>query len=82
MRGAALAYAGAAAAGYKAAMGATDRDVTPVLILRHLASVMVLDDERWETIGIGQSRSLKDPTTGEPAKRNPSSTTRRATSSP
>ena len=71
MSGAALAYAHAAAAGYKAALGATDRDVTPVLILRHAASVMVLDDEMWDTIGIGQSRSLKDPTTGEPARRNP-----------
>jgi hypothetical protein len=71
MGGAALAHANAAASGYKAALGATDRDVTPVLILRHAASVMVLDDEMWETIGIGQSRSIKDPTTGEPATRNP-----------
>ena len=71
MGGAALAYASAAAAGYKAALGTADREFTPVLILRHAASVMVLDDEMWETIGIGQSRSLKDPTTGEPAKRNP-----------
>lgn len=71
MFGAALTHANAAAAGYRAALGVTDRDFTPVLILRHAASVMVLDDAMWATLGLGQSRSLKDPTTGEPATRNP-----------
>jgi hypothetical protein len=68
--GAALAFAAAAAEGYQVAMGA-ERQFTPVLILRHAASVMTLNDSMWELLGIGASRSLKDPTTGEPAKRNP-----------
>jgi hypothetical protein len=70
MNGAALAFASSAAEGYKDAFGA-EHDFTPVLILRHAASVMVLNDAMWDTIGIGTSRTLKDPTTGEPAKRNP-----------
>ena len=69
--GAALHYARAAMAGYKDALGATEKEVTPVLILRHAASVMLLNDAMWELLGIGQSRTLKDPTTGEPARRNP-----------
>ncbi|HYW31137.1 MAG TPA: hypothetical protein VE869_06480 [Gemmatimonas sp.] len=69
--GAALFYAGAAAAGYKAALRVKDSDVTPVLVLRHAAAVMVLDDAMWELLEIGKSRSLKDPQTGEFATRNP-----------
>lgn len=69
--GAALAYAQASTAGYQAAIRPKKGEVTPVLILRHAASVMVLNDAMWETLGLGVSRSLKDPTTGEPSRRNP-----------
>ena len=44
---------------------------TPVLILRHRASIMTLNDAMWERLGLGASNKLKDPTTGEDAKRNP-----------
>ena len=69
--GAALAYAQASTAGYLAAIRPKKGEVTPVLILRHAASVMVLNDAMWDTLGLGVTRSLKDPTTGEPTKRNP-----------
>ena len=71
MSGAALAFAAAAAQGYKQAMGVTDA-FTPVLILRHAASVMALNDAMWERLALGETNKLKDPTTGEAnAKRNP-----------
>ena len=44
---------------------------TPVLILRHTASVMTLDDAMWARLELGAAHELKDPTTGEPATRNP-----------
>ncbi len=69
--GAALHFAVASTSGYKSAMGATDAEITPVLILRHTASVMVLEDAMWKRLALGERHSLKDPTTGEPALRNP-----------
>ena len=69
--GAALAFAAAAAFGYESALGAGAREFTPVLILRHTASVMTLDDAMWARLGLGVAHKLKDPTTGEPATRNP-----------
>ena len=68
--GAALAFAASALEGYKLALG-VEKEFTPVLILRHAASVMVVNDAIWERLALGESRKLKDPTTGEPAKRNP-----------
>ena len=68
--GAALAYGSAYLAGYKEAYGSDDVAV-PVLILRHAAAPMVLNDGIWERMGLGESLKLKDPTSGEPSKRNP-----------
>ncbi len=69
--GAVLSYAASALSGYKQALHTGEREFTPVLVLRHLAAVMALDDAMWERLGLGESRKLKDPTTGEAAKRNP-----------
>jgi hypothetical protein len=68
--GAALWFAQAAMEGYRA-VGVAPSEVTPVLILRHAASVMVLNDAMWATLAIGETSKLKDPASGEPAKRNP-----------
>ncbi len=71
MSGAALAFAASAASGYKDAMG-VEGEFTPVIILRHAASVMTLNDAMWERMKLGETNKLKDPTTGEDhAKRNP-----------
>ena len=67
---AALHFAAAAASGYREALN-VDREFTPVLILRHAASVMVLNDDMWKRLALGESRKLKDQTTGENALRNP-----------
>lgn len=56
--------------GYEQALSAR-KDFTPVLILRHAASVMVLNDAMWERLGIAEKDKLKDPTSGEISKRNP-----------
>lgn len=69
--GAALSYAQASIEGYDMALHAKAGDFTPVLILRHRAAVMTLNDAMWARLDLGTSRTLKDPTTGETAKRNP-----------
>lgn len=70
--GAALSYAAAAIIGYKQVYRASDGEFTPVLILRHVASIMALDDDMWSRLDLGESYKLKDPTTGEDkSKRNP-----------
>lgn len=70
--GAVLSYAASALSGYKQALHVAEREFTPVLVLRHLAAVMALDDAMWDRLALGEARKLKDPTTGEPnAKRNP-----------
>lgn len=69
--GAALHYANAAADGYRMAYGAPAGQFTPVLILRHTATVMTLDDAMWARIGIGEQVKVNDPRTGAPAVRNP-----------
>ncbi len=69
--GAALSYAQASTEGYEMAMHPKAGEITPVLILRHRAAVMCLNDAMWARLDLGTSRTLKDPTTGEPAKRNP-----------
>jgi hypothetical protein len=62
--GAALAFADAALAGYKQAMAVEESEVSPVLILRHMASVMVLNDAMWDRLGLGETQKLKAPTCG------------------
>lgn len=71
MSGAALHFASSAMSGYKDAMQLADGEFTPVLILRHTASVMTLNDDMWKRLALGEMYKLKDPTTGEPALRNP-----------
>lgn len=59
-------------AGYDAALGAHGRDaVVPVVILRHLGTVVAMDDALWAKYGIGAQRKIDDPATKQPATRNP-----------
>lgn len=58
-------------AGYKAVYGLTDADLTAVMVIRHAAVSMVLADELWSDGMFGEKDTLKDPATGETAKRNP-----------
>jgi hypothetical protein len=48
-----------------------DPDASVVLVHRHTSVPIVLNDEMWKRLGLGESLKLKDPTTGEVAQRNP-----------
>jgi intracellular sulfur oxidation DsrE/DsrF family protein len=54
----------------KASHKVTDKDVTAVVSLRHLAVLLALDDAMWSKYKIGEMIDVKDPKTGAPATRN------------
>jgi len=45
-------------------------DLTPVIVFRHMAIPLVMDDAHWEHIGVGKDLKLKDPK-GKWWKKNP-----------
>lgn len=57
--------------GYKDVYGLQDSDVSAVLVIRHGAVPMVMNDSLWEDGAFGEESKLKDPESGEVAKRNP-----------
>jgi hypothetical protein len=54
----------------KSATGATDKDVNPVLVYRHFAMPLMLNDSAWAKYKIGELIGVKDPKTNSPATRN------------
>ena len=57
--------------GYKDVYGMADTDVSAVLVIRHAAVPMVMNDTLWADGFFGEENKLKDPESGEVAKRNP-----------
>lgn len=57
--------------GYKDVYGLADSDVSAVLVIRHAAVPMVMNDSLWADGFFGEENKLKDPESGEVAKRNP-----------
>lgn len=65
--------------GYAEVYGAKDADMSAVLVIRHAAIPMVLNDELWRRLNVAQELAsaetnkvvLKDPATGELPTRNP-----------
>jgi intracellular sulfur oxidation DsrE/DsrF family protein len=55
--------------GYTEAEGATDADLNAVLVFRHAAVTMVLNDAMWTRLGVSSGRA--DSTASSGAKRNP-----------
>lgn len=53
------------------AFGTPLEDVTPVVVFRHEAIPLVMDDSFWEHLGIGKDLQMKDFTTGKWTKKNP-----------
>lgn len=51
--------------------GTRDDQMTAVLVIRHAGVPMVMGDSWWDKYELGKAYSLKDPTTGEEARRNP-----------
>jgi hypothetical protein len=67
--GAGLSFVAAYLQGAQQAYG--DPDASTVLVHRHTSVPIVMGDEMWRRLGLGESLKLKDPTTGEVAMRNP-----------
>jgi intracellular sulfur oxidation DsrE/DsrF family protein len=66
--GLALTNAQTVLAGYKDVYNTTDADMALVVVIRHKAIQMVLNDDIWARWKIGEQLSVKDA--GEPALRN------------
>lgn len=56
---------------YAEVYGAKPADMTGVLVLRHNAIWMIMDDEFWDHHKIGAVTKIDDPKTGKPIRRNP-----------
>ena len=57
--------------GYAETLKLTDADLTAVLVIRHAAIPLVLDDALWADGAFAEKDELKDPESGKPARRNP-----------
>jgi hypothetical protein len=56
---------------YGEVYGATPAEMSAVVVLRHNAIWMVMNDEFWAQYGIGAVTKINDPRTKLPIKRNP-----------
>jgi hypothetical protein len=56
---------------YEAVLGIPARDLSTALVLRHNAIVLAMQQAFWDKYGIGKSRSVTHPVSGEPTDRNP-----------
>jgi hypothetical protein len=68
--GASLSFVQSYLMGAAEAYGSNDDDAV-VLVLRHASVPIALGDDLWARLSWGETQKLKDPTTGETAKRNP-----------
>jgi hypothetical protein len=57
--------------GLRDALGVPAGDVVPVVVLRHAATAMAVDDALWAKYELGKHRKVDDPVTKAPAVRNP-----------
>lgn len=57
--------------GYADVYGTSDADTTAVLVIRHKAIPIALDDSMWDRYELGKEVKVKDPATGKDARRNP-----------
>jgi hypothetical protein len=58
-------------AGNAEVYGTRDDQMAAVLMIRHAGVPMVMGDAWWDKYELGKTYSVKDPTTGEDARRNP-----------
>lgn len=54
--------------------GTPTADLTPVIVFRHAAIPLVMDDAHWDHIGVGKDLKLKDSATGKWTRKNPIAT--------
>lgn len=67
----ALHQANAVIENYREVAGISEKDLGLVVVIRHRAIPMAFNDVIWQKYEAGVDLKLNDPTTGEPAKRNP-----------
>ncbi|HEY9229573.1 MAG TPA: hypothetical protein VIP11_23185, partial [Gemmatimonadaceae bacterium] len=51
--------------------GTSKADLTPIVVIRHEAIPLIMDDEHWNHIGVGKDLQMKDPKTKKWYRRNP-----------
>ena len=56
---------------YNQMYGTTDAETVPVIVIRHAAIPLVVDDALWDRYELGKSAKVKDGATGKWARRNP-----------
>jgi hypothetical protein len=56
---------------YRDTLGAAEKDLCTVLILRHNAIALAMNQAFWDEYGIGKAKSVTHPLTQEPTDRNP-----------
>ena len=57
--------------GYREQLDVGASDVVAVVVLRHFATTLALNDELWKKYELGERSKVKDPATGKDALRNP-----------
>ena len=56
---------------HKEVYGTPQAETSPVLVVRHSAMALIMDDEYWRRFGIGEAENLTDPATDGPYAKNP-----------
>lgn len=56
---------------YAAVMGAKPEEMQTVLVLRHNAIALAMQQTYWDAYGIGKKNNVKHPVTEQPTDRNP-----------
>ena len=69
--GAALEHVLTYLTGYHTQFGTTDAEVVPVLVMRHMGTMLAFNDDLWDKYEFGKTSKTKDPATGADARRNP-----------
>lgn len=56
---------------YMDVMKAAPADISPIIVLRHNAIILAMQQSFWDKYGIGMSKKVTHPLTGEPTTKNP-----------
>jgi hypothetical protein len=56
---------------YQDVLGAAPKDLSAVLVLRHNAITLAMQQAFWDKYGIGKAKSALDPVTQKPTDKNP-----------
>ena len=56
---------------YRDVLKAAPAEISPVIVLRHAAIVLAMQQPFWDKYGIGERKKVTHPLTGDPTKKNP-----------